>query len=134
MHSSHIVVPGVIGSDQKPVECDRELLRHHYRDHRPTLLCLAVARPPFDDRAPIDIGARSPYASPVLRAGSDLRDDQDRREELAAACAPVGRFYPPGGLSAIGRRYGELAHFRPGGAINPDTRLRLAGPRRAHVD
>ena len=37
-------------------------------------------------------------------------------------------------LSATVRGYGELARFRPGGVVDPDTGCCLAGPRGADVD
>src|SRR4029453_10418447 len=37
-------------------------------------------------------------------------------------------------LSATVRGYGELARFRPGGVVDPDTGCCLAGPRGADLD
>jgi hypothetical protein len=72
----------------------------------------------------------------------NLRRGAERLESVGTCGLGLSRFVSAGVvlgtdlvyLSATVRGYGESAHFRPGGVVDPDTGCRLAGPRGADVD
>jgi hypothetical protein len=74
---------------------------------------------------------------------ANLRRDAGRLEPVGTCGLGLSRFVSAGvvlgtdliaHLSATVRGNGELARFRPGGVVDPDTRCCLAGPRGADLD